>query len=248
MFTPVKVVRASEDVFEQIKQAIFSGKLAPGDRLPPERELVREFGLSRVTIREAIRKLEAAGFVRVKTGANGGAFVTEATPGIVADSLTTLLRLQKATLRELSEARKIVETAIVEMAALRADEDDIAAMQEAVEHTRNAIAQNRPHAPASLEFHTALAKAAKNRVLLSTIESFHVPLNEALEKIGLTPEGPALALEYHQKICDAIRRRDSVTARRLMEIHLQQFQERLQQVLEAEAIEGSNGPLNDQDL
>lgn len=240
MFTPVKVVRASEDVVEQIKEAIFSGRLSPGDRLPPERELVREFGLSRVTIREAIRKLEAAGFIRVKTGASGGAFVAEATSEIVTDSLTTLLRLQKATLQELSEARKIVETAIVELAALRADDDDIAALEKAVEHTRQAIADNRPHAPASLEFHTALAKAAKNRVLLSTIHSFHAPLNEALEKIGLTPEGPALALEYHQKICDAIRRRDSIAARRLMEVHLQQFQERLQQVIEAEAIEETN--------
>lgn len=240
MFTPVKVVRASEDVVDQIKEAIFSGRLSPGDRLPPERELVREFGLSRVTIREAIRKLEAAGFIRVKTGASGGAFVAEATSEIVTDSLTTLLKLQKATLQELSEARKIVETAIVELAALRADDDDIAALEKAVEHTRQAIIDNRPHAPASLEFHTALARAAKNRVLLSTIHSFHAPLNEALEKIGLTPEGPALALEYHQKICDAIRRRDSTGARRLMEVHLQQFQERLQQVIEAEAIEETN--------
>ncbi len=243
MFTPVKVVRASEDVAEQIKEAIFSGKLRPGDRLPPERVLVREFGLSRVTIREAIRMLEAAGVIRVKTGANGGAFVTEATPKIVTDSLTTLLRLRKATIRELSEARKVVETAIAEMAALRADAEDLAAMERAIEHTRQAIAGNTPYAPASLEFHTALAKAAKNSVLLSTVLSFRDPVYDALNRLDDVQEMRLLALEHHQELCNAIRRRDAAEARRIMEIHLQHFDEKLRRALG----NGDDGSLNGSD-
>ena len=240
MFTPVKVVRASEDVVEQIKEAVFSGKLLPGDRLPPERELVLEFGLSRVTIREAIRMLEAAGIIQVKTGANGGAFVTEATPKIVTDSLTTLLKLRRATLLELSEARMVVETAIAEMAALRADDDDLAALERAVEHTRRAIDHNGSYASASLEFHTALAKAAKNNVLLSTVISFRDPLNDALNDLGVIQEMRLLALEQHKKLCDAIRRRDAIAARHLMEAHLQYFDERLRQAIEGENDAQSN--------
>lgn len=185
--------------------------------------------------------LEAAGVVRVKTGANGGAFVAEATSQIVTDSLTTLLRLQKATIVELSEARKVVETAIAEMAAIRADEYDLIAMEQAIEHTRQAIAHNASYPLASLEFHTALAKAAKNRVLLSMVDSFRDPLNEALDQLDVIEEMPMVALEHHKRLCDAIRSRDSVAARRLMEVHLQYFDEKLRELTEGEKNESVAG-------
>ncbi len=233
MFTPVKVVRASEDVVEQIRKAIFSGKLSPGDRLPPERELVQEFGLSRVTIREAIRTLEASGIIQVKTGASGGSFVAEVTSKIVTDSLRTLLRLKKTTFQELAEARKVIETAIAEMAALRADENDIAAMQMAIDHQRDAVARSAPFGPSVVEFHTAMAAAAKNRVLLSTVNSFRDPLNEALSELGFFPEAPLESLEHHEKILSAVRSHDSLEARRLTEADLQNFEDKVRLMSEA---------------
>jgi GntR family transcriptional repressor for pyruvate dehydrogenase complex len=77
MFNSVKSNKISEHIIEQIRKAIFEGKLKPGDKLPPERELIENFGVSKATLREAMRSLEVLGFLEIRKGASGGAFVTE---------------------------------------------------------------------------------------------------------------------------------------------------------------------------
>src|SRR5262245_7819270 len=77
MFTKVRVGRVSEEVVKQVQEAIFSGELKPGDRLPPERELAEQFGLSRMSVRDALRTLESSGLVKIKVGSSGGAFIRE---------------------------------------------------------------------------------------------------------------------------------------------------------------------------
>lgn len=232
MFNQVRLVRASEDIVEQIKEAVFSGKLLPGDRLPSERDLVHEFGVSRVTIREAIRTLEASGILRVKVGVNGGAFVAEPSTEHVRESLTMLVKRQKATLQEIAEARRVVEIAIAGMAALRADESDIEAMERALAAYRQAITDNDSGTPPSLEFHAALAKAAKNPVLLPTVESLQFAISDALDGAGMPQEAIQANLELHRAILEAVRRRDSVEARRLIETDLDRFDKVLERILE----------------
>jgi len=129
MFQQVRVSRASEEVVDQIKEAIYSRQLLPGDRLPSERELSEQFGLSRMTIRDALRVLESTGLVEIKVGASGGAYVREPNLEMLSDSLSSFLRLKKTTLLELTEARKIIETATAELAAQRATEEDLKAVR-----------------------------------------------------------------------------------------------------------------------
>src|ERR671937_422816 len=153
VFEPIRRPRASGEIVAQIERAIFGGQLSPGDRLQSERELAEEFGVSRITVRDALRILEARGLIKVKVGASGGAFVSEANMDRVAESLSTMLRLRRMTLSELAEARKVVETATVELAAERATTKDIAMLRDVVERGKAALRDRDSHLQVSMDFH-----------------------------------------------------------------------------------------------
>src|SRR5438309_10570796 len=85
MFRPVRIARASDEVVQQVKALIFGGTLGPGDQLPSEKELAVQFGLSRVTVRDALRVLESQGLIAIKVGARGGAFVASPSTQPVSD-------------------------------------------------------------------------------------------------------------------------------------------------------------------
>ena len=97
MFSPVNTGRISNEIVGQVKAAIRDGKLAPGDQLPPERDLVAQLGVSRVTIRDALRTLEAHGLIEVRVGARGGAFVTVPARGHVSEGIADMLMLASVT-------------------------------------------------------------------------------------------------------------------------------------------------------
>ncbi|MFQ5856302.1 MAG: FadR/GntR family transcriptional regulator [Anaerolineae bacterium] len=231
IFRPVRVTRASEEVVQQIKSLLFSGKLIPGDQLPSEKELAEQFGLSRTTVRDALRVLETQGLIEIKVGAGGGAFVAQPSTGPVLESLTNMLRLQRLGIQELVEARQIVETNIAMLAAQRATADDLKAMEQAIAAARAAHAADDPHfMPHSVAFHIALARAAKNQVLLFTVHSIRTLFYEVLEKLLPADDMAQRAIEDHQKILDAVKARDAERARRLMHEHLLYFKERAQKL------------------
>lgn len=230
MFRKVRVARASEDVVEQIEQAILSGQLPPGDRLPSERELAEQFGLSRMTIRDALRVLESIGFIEIKLGAGGGAFVREPNFAPLNHSLSSMLKFKKATILELAEARKIVETATAELAAQRATAEDLEALRRAVETARQAYETgDSAYSPQhSVDFHGALAKAAKNYVLDLTVNSFRTLFYEVLEQLLPTSDMAQRAITDHWAIYKAIEARDARRARELMIEHLRYFEDKVQ--------------------
>src|SRR6266852_7716437 len=127
--------RVYESVAEQIRQAIFSGQLAPGHKLPPEREMARQFQTSRVALREALRALEQEGMINIKRGFGGGAFVADFDGALRAltDSLNTVVKLGQAKSGNLTEVRCILEPVMARTAAARASEEDLNAMQKIVE-------------------------------------------------------------------------------------------------------------------
>lgn len=220
MFTRVEPVRASQDVVRQIRQAILDGRLSPGDRLPPERELTEQFGLSRITIREALRVLEAKGLIEIKVGAAGGAYVRNANLDPIRDNLETMIRLQKVDWLDLIEAHKAIETSIATLAAERATSEDFDAMEEALTEAREALAAGRKDSlPFSVAFHAALARAAKNQVLLFIMNSFCALYYEAMTEIA-SPEVARCALKDHRRIYEAILDRDGEKARTLTNDHI----------------------------
>src|SRR4051812_37590145 len=104
-FAPVRRVRSFDDVVTQVRDAILSGEVTAGERLPSERELTEQFGVSRNTVREALRALEAVGLVEIRLGSRGGAVARQPDAATVGTALSTLLLFQQASVHELQEFR-----------------------------------------------------------------------------------------------------------------------------------------------
>jgi GntR family transcriptional repressor for pyruvate dehydrogenase complex len=242
MFRKVRIGRASDEVAEQIEQAILSGQLSPGDRLPSERELAEQFGLSRITVRDALRILESTGFLEIKLGASGGAFVREPSFAPLSNSLSSMLKFKKATILELAEARKIVETATAELAAQRATAEDLEALRLAVETASRAYENGESaYSPQySVDFHAALARAAKNYVLDLTVNSFRMLFYEVLEQLLSTSDMAQRAISDHWAIYKAIEARDARRARELMIEHLSYFEDKVQTMQDDLPVEGKD--------
>lgn len=241
VFTPVRQSRASGEIVSQIERAIFAQELAPGDRLQSERELAEQFGVSRITVRDALRVLEARGLIRVKVGAMGGAFVADANTDRVAESISTLIRLRRMSLSELAEARKVVEAATAELAAQRADAAAVSRLQQNVDRSRPVIREPITHADAAMDFHVELARAAGNDILEATVEAYRELLVPAIRDLRDDRSGRATQ-KAHEELVEAVRRHDPEGARDIMVTHLADFEKRLRRSL-AERAEESPRPI-----
>ncbi len=222
-FTAIRPTRASSDVIEQIRLAILAGRLQPGDRLPTERELAAQFGVSRVTVRDALRALEAGGLVRVKVGSGGGPYVAEPDIDLLSTALANHLHLRGTTVGELAEARMALETTAARLAAARADGDDLARMRTALDppHDRPA---GRTTAARSVDFHTALVAAAHNQALLAMWAATRVLTREAMNLMHeRLPDTPDVARRVHGLLYEAIARRDPEAAVEIVREHMEDF-------------------------
>lgn len=229
-FTPVRQVRASGEIVQQIERAIFEGELSPGDRLESERDLADQFKVSRITVRDALRVLEARGLIRVRVGASGGAFVAETNVDQVAESITTMVRLRRMTLSELAEARTIVETAAAERAASRAGAEAVRRLGELVERGREVVRAGSPHTEVAMDFHVALAEASRNELLSATVRAYRDLLVKTLHDMR-DVSSSRITQKWHEDILEAIRAHDAEGTRELMEEHLRDFERRIRNYL-----------------
>ena len=134
--------RSFDEVLEQLREAILSGRIRPGDRLPGERQLCESFGVGRPTLREALRSLEATGLIEVRPGKGGGSYAVTPSEATVGDALAALVNLRGASLEDLAEFRVDFEAENAGWAARRADAGDISALEALVSEAR-AAAQKR---------------------------------------------------------------------------------------------------------
>ncbi|GLZ07808.1 GntR family transcriptional regulator [Actinomadura sp. NBRC 104412] len=221
LFKPLQVVRASHDVVRQIKEAIHAGRLRPGDGLPSERELTQRFGISRVTVRDALRTLEATGLIEIRVGARGGAFVRVPGPEHVGDGFTNMMLLSDLSPEEVTEARMIIERGAVPLACRRRTDDDLAALDEICDRSVTAVEEGRHDVALSAEFHIRLASCAHNDAIELLVNSFQEPLLMSLSRaMDVAPEMGARGVREHRALVEAIRRQDVAAADRLMSAHL----------------------------
>jgi DNA-binding FadR family transcriptional regulator len=237
VFTPVSRSRASSEIVSQIERAIFDAVYGPGERLRSERELAEQFGVSRITVRDALRVLEARGLIRVKVGATGGAFVTDTNLDQVVGSISTMVKLRRMTLSELAEARTIVETAAAERAALRADAEAVARLGEMVERSKEVVRTGQPHTEVSMDFHVAVAEASKNELLSATVRAYRDLLIQTLHDMR-DPSSARITQKWHEDIFDAIRAHDPEATRKLMNDHLLDFEKRIRAYLASQEGDG----------
>jgi DNA-binding FadR family transcriptional regulator len=220
LFAPVAVARASSSIADQIRQAIVGGRLPEGERLPPERELAEQFGVSRVTVRDALRALEAMGLIEVRVGARGGAFVTAPTGSIVGQTMGDMMAMSAVSPQDIVEARLVVELGTVTLACARATDEDLAQLHELDERAHEALARGTYTRELSWDFHSLVAAAAHNGAVDGLTQSFRSTLS--LHPIR-TREGTASherTVDEHRRILEAIVRRDGATARAELAKHL----------------------------
>lgn len=225
MFRSVRAPRVYEHIVEQVEHAILDGRLRNGDRLPPERELVRQFRASRVAVREALRTLEHRGLIEVRHGASGGHFVRHVDAGLLRRDLATLLRLARITVTQLSEARLLIEPPIAELAARRATPAQVEALRTALD-ARAALGDGHSR-PLDLAFHRLVAEAAANPLLTVLVDALMELETEVVPGRALNAEGDAAVAGAHAEIATAVAAGEPAGARRAMERHLLDVQRRL---------------------
>lgn len=221
MFTPVTAGRISEEIVDQIKAAIFEGRLARGDRLPSERELAERFRVSRVTVRDALRILEASGLIEIRVGARGGAVVTAPGAARVGEGISNMLLLSALSPSEVTEARMVFEIGTVPLICERTDEQDLEELQEICERSQAALRAGTYDMSLSAEFHTRLAACTHNAAIQLIIDSFQGPLLMSLQRAKeAAPDMGKRGVPEHLALVDAIRARDVERAQEIMTEHL----------------------------
>lgn len=231
LFTVVRRTRSSDDIVSQIRSAILEDRLKEDDRLPGERELCGQFGVSRATLREGLRTLEALGVIEIRPGSTGGIFVSEPRGDQVGAALEALIRFRRATVDDLAEFRVSFEGQSAHWAALRADADDIARLSDLAKQYGQLVADGevawRHLVDVDIAFHLAIAEASKNQVRVAIMLGIHRALAEASNSIAQHVQGPvrkAIAREL-RAIAEAVGQHDAPLAAKRMRAHVKKFSE-----------------------
>ena len=227
-FQPVEPVRAYQRIVEQIEEALVCGDLAPGQRLPSERELVAQFAVSRSTVREALRVLESNGVVRSRPGDPNGPEILPFSAGPLRKQMTRLVRVDELTLSELIAFRMIMDGAAIQLASrLRTPEQlvemeqTLVAMREAIEEDFDAFSE------ADVAFHDAVARVSRNSLIQTCNEVVRgVVLGLIADKVTHAANSRALMLEslqHHAEVVEAIRAGDGHAAARIARQNLYDY-------------------------
>ena len=219
-FAPARTRRTFEVIGDQIREQVRGGALKSGDKLPPERTLAEQFGTSRNAVREALRALEHAGLINLQKGAHGGAFITDGDPEAVAQSIEDLLHLGGVELTDITDARLLIETAIVEAVVARATEADLNRLEENIDAVEKLTRDGDMDAKTDLNigFHVLLGECTGNpvlillmRILMDLLRQVHRPISA---------EDTAEVVASRRRFLARLRQRDSAGAADEMSQHL----------------------------
>ncbi len=223
-FTPIKAKRLYEEIVEQIRQLIAGGELKPGDKLLPERELAERLQVSRASVREAIRALEMLGFVEIRPG--DGTFVRDTNTDEIIRPLAMFLAVEKNSLLEMFEVRRIFETATASLAAERASEDEISQIKLLLEKMKERlnVQDSEKGEEYDTAYHYAVAEATHNGLLIKLFrtvsEEFSRSISAARRQLYLDADNPQKIIDQHTRVYEAIRSHDPARAARSMLEHL----------------------------
>lgn len=202
-------------VADRLRRQIVSGELSEGDQLPPEEELTAQFGVARTTLREALRVLESQGLVAIRRGRGGGPIVTHPSLGPISVALATSLQLQGASVGDLDDARRLIETQIAGQLARSHRDDHLVALQAAVDQAAGAAERNDPHAfgLAAAGVHETLVASSGNRTL-STLSGLleHMVRAYYTRNPDLDQRLMRRAVRGYNKLLDLIRAGDEAGA------------------------------------
>jgi GntR family transcriptional regulator, transcriptional repressor for pyruvate dehydrogenase complex len=226
MFKSVKSNKISEHIVEQIRQAIFEGRLKAGDKLPPEKVLLETFHVSKATLREALRSLEMLGFLEIRKGASGGGFVTEVDMKKARDSFTNFLLFKNLSLSNLSEVRLILEPYVAEKAALVITEEDLRRLEKLNKECEYVLKNNIPieSRKNEIEYHRIIGSVSGNPILMFILDFVENLLIDTKEILQPGKEFSQKVLNAHKRIYKALLERDHKKTREEMVKHVREVE------------------------
>lgn len=225
-FQKVSRYRLYQDVVSQLVEHIRAGQIQPGERFPSERELERQMGVSRGILREAFRVLEARGIIESRPG--GGRFLRQLNGQNLFDLESGFVRLERAVLLDICEARQIIEVRAAQLAAERGKVEEIEHIKRVIDEFFRTQFDQGEQMDRDLDFHVAVARASGNLVIWELVRVLVGILREHRQQMHLPRVEWAAMCRQHYDVYEAIRAREGREAARRMAEHL----ERLRKVLE----------------
>ena len=215
---PTRGMTLSSQIVANIRDAVFAGELRTGDVLGSEADLARQFGVSRMSVRDALRSLEAMGIVDIRMGAKGGATIAAGSIDRFADALAVQLVLIGITKADLVQARAATESMTAELAALHATPADLAEIRAIVDEAENSTGDADRTVMLGEKFHLAVARAAHNQILLAQLQAMRDVLWRPGRQPG--PEHAKCIAHVHRALYELIAAGQAEEARQLMSSHV----------------------------
>jgi GntR family transcriptional repressor for pyruvate dehydrogenase complex len=215
----IRPLRASDEIVRQFRQAVFEGRLAAGDPLGSELQLAQQFGVSRTTIRDALRALESAGLVEIRTGAKGGVRVAQGDPDRFADGLAVQLKLVGLDPGDALAAQMGLEWVAAELAASKATPDDLSTLESLLDEADALVDAGTAFTDTAAAFHEALARASHNWAIVTSLRALRELLRE-LHVRHTTPARARRVMDIHREIFAAVAAHDAERAAQLMRSHI----------------------------
>ena len=234
-FTPVRARRGFEAVSERIRGQLTSGLLAPGDRLPGDKQLAEQFGVSRSAVREALRSLQVAGVLQAQTGVNGGYFVQEGTRHGVTQAVSDQVVLGKVGAADITEVRIELMSVAIRMACERGTAEEFDAIDADIANYAEAARTGLPLRDGSVitSFYHLLALATHNAVMVMLIDALSEIVRDLLAQIDPVPRPNVV--QVRRKVLKHLRERDAVKASAALARHLRALNDYIQERHAAQA-------------
>jgi len=221
IITPIKKTRIAEEVADRIRVLMLDGTFPPGEPLPSERHLAERFGVSRGSIRDALRTLETIGLVETLHGQ--GTFPLELSVDRLVAPLASVMSYRADLQDELLDVRRMFEPAVARVAALRASAEDLTELQKILDAQRLKLKTGQSAISEDTAFHAILARATRNRVVMSIMATLNDLLVESRTSSLLQKGRPARSIDGHEAVVAALRRRDAEGASQAMYNHIDQI-------------------------
>lgn len=212
-----------ELIIQELENAMLEGKLKPGDRLPPERELCEQLGVSRASLREALRTMAFLGWLEVRPG--DGLYVANADPDRFVKPLSYILLLNKGRIGDLLEVRGILESEAAALAAMRCTDLHLARLADLYSQMETSTHEIDRYFKLDMEFHDTVGDASENPILERAARIVRQILEEALMKVARLDIGRKTALEAHRRLHQALAKHDTVEARKAAAAHAETVRE-----------------------
>jgi len=222
--------RLSDKIVDMIKEAIFTKKLIPGDKLPSERILVEKFQASRVTVREALRILQYLGYLEIKRGSEGGAYILDIEDKCFNNYLVDMFLLGKIKAADVTESRLAIESLAVKKATENVNDKMLESLEQNIKTAEDYLNKEK-YADArsvNLEFHRILGEYSGNPVLYFIIDSIIGVIEKHMLGERFNLKSQKRTIDRHKKIYSALQNRDSEKAEELIKNHIAEIQKSLE--------------------